>query len=229
MDYLSILIGALWLGILTSVSPCPLATNIAAVSYLSRRLDSRNLAVAGVAAYTLGRALVYTWIGLILILGLAAAPQLSRVLQSAILPFIGPILILVALVLLDWIPLPVSFGFSNATTATRLAKFGLAGEFLLGMLFALSFCPVSAALFFGTLLPIGLASSLPLPVFVLYGVGTATPVGLIAAAIVLGATSAGSLISGIQRWQPRLRTLTAVVMLLIGLWLTLQTAIFPTG
>jgi cytochrome c-type biogenesis protein len=227
MGYLSVLLGALWLGLLTSISPCPLATNIAAVSFLSRRMDSRRLAVAGALVYALGRALVYTAIGLILMTGLAAAPEVSRTLQTAILPFIGPILILVALVLLNWLPLPVSFGFNNAATASRLARLGLFGELLLGMLFALSFCPVSAALFFGTLLPVGLASSVPLPVFALYGIGTAMPVALIAVAIVLGATSMGPLMSGIQRWQPRLRALTAVAILFIGLWLTFQGALFP--
>ena len=225
MGTFSILLAALWLGLLTSISPCPLATNIAAVSFLSRRMDSRRMAVAGAVVYAFGRAIVYTAVGLILMLGLAAAPQLSRLLQTAILPFIGPILILVALVLLGWLPLPVSFGFRNAATASRLARLGLFGELLLGMLFALSFCPVSAALFFGTLLPMGLASSVALPVFAVYGIGTATPVALIAVAIVLGSTSTGPLMSGIQRWQPRLRTVTAFVILLVGLWLTLGVSI----
>ena len=222
MAYASILLAALWLGLLTSVSPCPLATNIAAVSYLSRRIDSRRRAVAGALAYAFGRALVYTLIGLVLLLGLAAAPEVSSLLQRWILPFIGPILILVSLVLLNWIPLPVSFGFSHAATASRLAGLGLLGELLLGMLFALSFCPVSAALFFGTLLPVGLAAPAPLPVFAAYGIGTAMPVGLIALAIVLGVRSTSSFMTGIQRWQPRLRTATAMVILITGLWLTIQ-------
>lgn len=222
MTIVSVLAGALWLGLLTSVSPCPLATNIAAVSFLARRIGTRRLAVAGAVAYAFGRALVYTLIGLVLMLGLAATPELSSLLQTAILPFIGPILIIVALVLLNWISLPVRFGFSNVETANRLAGLGVMGEFLLGMLFALSFCPVSAALFFGTLLPVALASPVPLPVFAIFGIGTAVPVGLIAVAIVLGANSTDTLMAKIQRWQPRLRTATAVGLLLIGLWLTYQ-------
>ena len=176
MGYISVLISALWLGLLTSVSPCPLATNIAAVSFLARRMHSRPKAVAGALVYAFGRALVYTLIGLLLALGLAAAPTLSHFLQSSLLPFLGPILILVALVLIGWLTLPLDFGFNGSGTASRLARHGLLGELLLGMLFALSFCPVSAALFFGTLLPIGLASPLPLPVFAVYGAGTALPV-----------------------------------------------------
>ena len=225
MGYISVLLSALWLGLLTSVSPCPLATNIAAVSFLARRMHSRAMAVAGAIVYAIGRALVYTLIGLVLALGLAAAPALSHFLQSSLLPFIGPILILVALVLIGWLTLPLNFGFNSSGTASRLARYGLLGELLLGMLFALSFCPVSAALFFGTLLPIGLASALPLPVFAVYGVGTALPVGTIALALALGATSTRSMLDRIQRWQPLVRSATGTVILLIGLWLTLSASL----
>lgn len=225
MADLSVFIGALWLGLLTAVSPCPLATNIAAVSYLARRMHSRRMAVAGAVAYAFGRASVYTLIGLILALGLAAAPVLSQFLQNSLMPFVGPVLILVALILLGWLKLPLDFGFNSADTASRLAKFGLFGEILLGMLFALSFCPVSAALFFGTLLPVGLASPLPLPVFAIYGFGTALPVGVVAVAIALGASSTAAMLARIQRWQPLVRTITATVILLIGLWLTLSASL----
>lgn len=220
MTFISILMGALWLGVLTSISPCPLATNIAAVSFLSRRIHSRRLAVAGAVVYALGRAAVYSLIGLILALGLAAAPTLSTMLQTRLLPFVGPILILVSLVLLGWLRLPVNFGFSSESAASRLAGLGLSGEFLLGMLFALTFCPVSAALFFGTLLPIALASPLPLPIFATFGIGTALPVGLLAVAIALGFASTGRMIALIQQYQERIQTGTATLILLVGLWLT---------
>ena len=53
---LSAMLGtALWLGLLTSISPCPLATNLAATAYLARRVESRRRAVTGAVAYTLGR------------------------------------------------------------------------------------------------------------------------------------------------------------------------------
>lgn len=222
MTLISALLAALWLGLLTSVSPCPLATNIAAVSFLSRRMHSRRMAVAGAIAYALGRALVYVLIGLLLALGLAAAPAVSTFLQTQLLPFVGPLLMLVALVLLDWIRLPLDFGFHDQKAAGRLAAFGLLGEFLLGMLFALTFCPVSAALFFGTLLPLAVATPLPLPVFAVYGLGTALPVGVLAVLIALGLASAGKMIAALQHYQGRVRAATAVVILLVGLWLTLS-------
>lgn len=185
-------------------------------------MHSRRMAVAGAIAYSLGRATVYLLIGGLLAVGLAAAPTLSSFLQTQLMPFIGPILILVALVLLEWIQLPVSFGFSNQAAAKRLAALGLLGEFLLGMLFALTFCPVSAALFFGTLLPLALATPYAFALFALYGVGTALPVGVIAVLIALGLGSARKLISGIQNWQGRIRIGSAILILLIGIWLTLS-------
>lgn len=216
------MLAALWLGILTSVSPCPLATNIAAISFLSRRIHKRGMAVAGAIAYTLGRATVYTVIGVILAIGLAAAPSLSNFLQSNLLPFIGPVLILVALVLLGWISLPFEFGFSNQLKASRLASLGLAGEFFLGVLFALTFCPVSAALFFGTLLPMALSTPFALPIFATFGIGTALPVGLLAVSIALGLSSTSSMLALIQKWQVYIRNGTAAIILAVGLWLTMS-------
>lgn len=217
---ISALLIATWLGLLTSVSPCPLATNIAAVSFLARRMGSRRMAVAGALAYAAGRASVYLVIGALIALGLAAAPTVSYELQQKVLPFVGPLLILVGLVLLECLSLPITFGLRNEARAERMARFGLLGEFLLGMLFALTFCPVSAALFFGTLLPLALAAPNALPVFAVYGIATALPVGLLAVLIALGLKAAGKVIGNIQKWQSTVRLVTGSVVLLVGIWLT---------
>ncbi len=210
-----------WLGILTSISPCPLATNIAAVSYLGRRMHSRRMAVAGAVAYATGRAAVYVILGLIITWGLSNAPALSNSLQNHIGPFLGPLLILVALVLLGWIELPVRFGVAGQSTATRLAGWGLAGEFFLGALFALTFCPVSAALFFGALLPMAIAAPTPLPALAFYGFGTALPVGVLAIALAFGMHGSSKMISAIQKSRGLLGNITGGVLLLVGIYLTL--------
>jgi len=212
---------AAWLGILTSMSPCPLATNVAAISYLGRRMHSRGMALAGGAAYAVGRAAVYALIGLLIGRGLASAPELSVTLQNEVGPFMGPVLILVGLVLLGWISLPVNFSVAGHATASRLAAFGVLGEFLIGALFALTFCPVSAALFFGALLPLALSSTAPLLPLVAYGIGTALPVAFIAISLALGLSGSRTLITWTQGWQPAVQTTTATVILLIALYLTL--------
>lgn len=214
------MLGAGWLGIMTSISPCPLATNIAAISFLARRMHSRRMAVAGAIAYALGRAFVYLVIGLIITWGLASAPALSSLLQRAMLPFIGPLLIFVGLVVLGWIQLPFDFGFKSESSAEALARLGLLGEFLLGGLFALTFCPVSAALFFGALLPLAIAHPPAWLLFFTYGVSTALPVGAVAVLLAIGASAARGLLQTIQASQKKVQCISGAAMILIGIWLT---------
>lgn len=210
-----------WLGLLTSISPCPLATNIAAVSYLSRRMHSRRQAVLGALAYAVGRASVYVVAGLAVAWGVAAAPALSARLQSAVVPFVGPLLILVGLVLLGWLRFPVTFGSPGQHLAEKLGRCGVTGEFLLGGLFALSFCPASAALFFGALLPVAVASRAPLPVIAFYGVATALPVGILAVLVAVSANTSRAALDWVRRSEGRIQTVTATLMILVGIWLTL--------
>jgi cytochrome c biogenesis protein CcdA len=210
-----------WLGIITSISPCPLATNIAAVSFLSRRLDSRQRALLGMTAYAAGRAVAYLAIGLAVGWGLAAAPETSRFLQGFLQPVLGPLLIAAGVVLLGWIPLHVDFRPSRTGVAEGLTRQGLPGAFLLGALFALTFCPISAALFFGSLMPLALASASPALPILAYGIATALPVGVLALLIVLGTGSAARWMGGIKRVQPLLHKATAWVIVAVGTYLTL--------
>ncbi|NCQ34096.1 sulfite exporter TauE/SafE family protein [bacterium] len=212
---------ALWLGVVTSVSPCPLATNVAATSVLARRVGQRRRALAGAAAYTLGRVAAYGLLALIILIGVSSMPAVSTFLRETFLPLVGPILILAGMAVLGWLPLPVDFKAGGAKSAEKLATWGLLGEFSLGALFALSFCPVSAALFFGSLIPIAVASSLPALPVALYGIGTALPVGLIAIVLVLSAEKASRALNQIQRFQKVAVVLTGSILILVGIWLTL--------
>ena len=147
---------ALWLGVLCSLSPCPLATNVAAVAYLGRHAATPRRVLGAGLLYTAGRALTYVALGALLVGGLLAAPRASAALQGGVNRVLGPILILVGMVVLGLLPLP-SFGRGvGHRTQERLAAFGPLGALALGALFALAFCPVSAALFFGSLLPLAI-------------------------------------------------------------------------
>lgn len=222
MSITAAMLAAAWLGLITSISPCPLATNIAATSFLARRLDTRRRAVAGVLAYAGGRALAYVAVGLVVMAGLAAAPSASRWLQTTLEPFVGPLLILVGLVILGWLPVPLNFGPAKAGRTEGFASRGLPGAFVLGALFALTFCPTSAALFFGSLLPMAVTASVQLPLFVVYGLATAVPVGIVALAVLSGTEAAGKLLGGVQRWQGSLQTVNGWLIVGIGTWLTLS-------
>ena len=143
------LLSALWFGILTSISPCPLAANIAAVSFLSKKINHPRMILWSGLAYTLGRMTAYVVLGVIIISSLAGVPAVANFLQKYMNRILGPILILVGLFLLDILKLNFS-GFSlSGEKQNKLAELGVLGSFVLGAIFALSFCPISAALFFG--------------------------------------------------------------------------------
>lgn len=207
------------LGLVTAVSPCPLATNVAATVWLARHAASRRRAVLGALAYTTGRALAYGSIALILALGAIGAPTLSTTLQQWLPPFTGPLLVLTAMVLLELLPVPWAGSNRSQATAERLAKLGVLGELLLGFVFALTFCPVSAALFFGSLLPQALAGPAVAPPVIAYGIGTAIPVAVFGLGVVFSASFAARFGAGITRWQPRIRVGTGITLLAVGLYL----------
>jgi len=212
---------ALWLGVLTSVSPCPLATNIAAVSFIGRRLDRPRLVLLGGVLYTAGRTLTYAVLGVLLVASLLNAPVLSHLMQKYLNQLLGPLLILVGMFLLDLLSLPSGRGGFVQGLQARLADQGLLGAFLLGALFALSFCPVSAALFFGSLVPLATAHDSGLLLPSLYGVGTGLPVLAVSLVTVLGVRSLGAVFRGVTAFERWARPVTGVVFVLVGIYLSL--------
>ncbi len=213
---------ALWIGIVTSISPCPLATNVAAISVLTRKVGNKRRALLGAGAYTVGRIGVYLALALILLAGLTTMPSLSAFLRKEILPLVGPILVLAGMAVLGWLPMPVNIKIGDEKVATKLANWGLLGEFLLGGMFALSFCPVSAALFFGSLMPLAMASSFPPFPVAFYGLGTALPVGLIALLVVVSSEKASMALNRIETVQKIAVQITGIVLVGIGIWLILN-------
>jgi cytochrome c-type biogenesis protein len=212
---------AFWLGVLTSISPCPLATNIAAISYVSKGLGApRRVFVTG-ALYTIGRVLSYVALAALLVASVLSIPQISNFLQTHMNRLLGPVLILVGMFLLGLIQFHLSASVQGGSLEEKLRGWGLWGAALLGMLFALSFCPVSAALFFGSLVPLALQhqSSLSLPA--LYGVGTGLPVLAFAILIAAGAKSvskAFNRLAQVERWA---RPATGVVFVGVGIYFCL--------
>ncbi len=194
---------AAWLGMLTSVSPCPLATNVAAISYLGRFSASRRGQLAAGALYASGRAAAYTAVGAVLTWGLLSAPALSSFLQRHVNDLLGPVLVLVGMALVGLLP-GLPSGPSLGTGAQeRLARSGLLGSAALGFLFALAFCPVSAALFFGSLVPLAVKTESRLLLPALFGIGSAAPALAFALAIVIGRSAASSFLvrlRAVERW-----------------------------
>lgn len=211
---------AAWFGILTSISPCPLATNITAVSFIGRQVgESRKVLLAGLF-YTLGRMLAYMLVAIIVVTSLLSVPEVARSLQTYINYIIGPLLILVGIFLLELIKFRIGKGKSiSQGLQSRAEKGGVWGALLLGFVFALSFCPVSAGLFFGTLIPLALRyeSNILLPM--VYGIGTALPVIVFAFVIAFAVGYVGKLFNQLTKIEYWARRITGVVFILIGIYL----------
>jgi len=215
---------AIWLGVLTSLSPCPLATNVTAVSYIGRFLaHPRRVFWAGIL-YTGGRALAYVALCAVVTAGLLSIPGVSFFLQRRMGQLLGPLLLLTGIVL------AFAEKFSFGGSGGRLSAFvkniadrgGVWGAGPMGLLFALSLCPVSAALFFGSLVPLSVKHGSIVLLPTLYGAGTAVPAVVVAAALGLGGGAVGRAyhrLSGLERWA---RRATAGIFIVVGVAMTVS-------
>lgn len=217
------LLTAAWLGLLTAVSPCPLATNVAAVGFLGRHAARPRRALMAGVFYVLGRTACYGVVAAGLSLGVLAAAQTSGTLNRVIGLLVGPILIIAGVMILGLVPAP-SFGGASARLGERLGNRGdLVGATLLGAVFALSFCPSSAAIFFGALLPLATKHDSVVLVPITYGVATGLPVLVFAAMMAGGGHGVGRLFARVQQVERWLREFTGLLILGVGLYLTLRT------
>jgi len=209
-------LSALWLGILTSISPCPLATNIAAISYIGRRVGSPRQVLLSGLLYTAGRTLAYVAVAALIVGGLLYKADVAAVLSRYMNRFLGPILILVGIVLLRLVELSFRGFAPGEGTQRRVEAMGAWGAGLLGILFALAFCPVSAALFFGSLITLALQSQSSVLLPTLYGVGTAVPVVAVALVLAFSAQSVGKVFHRLTQFELWARWATGALFVLIG-------------
>jgi cytochrome c biogenesis protein CcdA len=213
---------AAWLGILTSISPCPLATNVAAVSYVARRMDRPRLVLLSSLTYSLGRALAYAAVSAVVVAGLLSIPGLSLLLQRTMNKLLGPLLVLVGMYLLGLLSFGLSTTVGSDDLRRKAADGGAWGALLLGALFALSFCPVSAALFFGSLVPLSLQHGSKVVLPLVYGLGTALPVVLLALVATGGTKALGAAMKKVGTFELWARRVTGVVFVAVGIYLSVR-------
>lgn len=206
------------LGLMTAVSPCPLATNITAIGYISKDLESRKKVFYNGLVYTLGRAVSYTAIGLLFFFG-AGQFQLEGFFQSWGEKLLGPILILIGLFMLgvlNFIQIP---GLSNLTSKMESrANKGFWGVLLLGIVFALAFCPYSGVLYFGMLIPMTISSASGLYLPVVFALATGIPVILFAWLIAFSVGSIGGVYNKMKTVERWFRRVVAVLFIGVGIY-----------
>jgi len=209
-----------WFGILTAISPCPMATNIAAIGFLGRKVASPRAVLLSGLLYTIGRSLAYLGVAVAAVWGLTSMPALSQFLQGGFNTILGPILILVGMLLTGLLELPWSLSLAGDGLQERVSA-GWWWPLLLGVLFALSFCPVSAALFFGSLVPLAVKSGSTVSIPLVYGLATAVPVVVVAIIIAFSAGSLGRTYDAIQRFAWWAQRVTGTIFILVGIYLSL--------
>lgn len=212
------LLAAFALGLLTAISPCPLATNVTATAFIAKGFtDKKKVLLSGVL-YTLGRAFSYTMIGLAIYSG-ASKFHLARFLQGNGEKFLAPILILIGLVMLGVIKLDF-LGKGNFTDrlSEKFKNQGLFGAFMLGLIFALAFCPYSGVLYFGMLLPMTIASKEGLYLPIVFAVGTGLPVLLFTYLIAYSIKKIGQTFNFIQKVEKIMRYVAGSLFILTGVY-----------
>lgn len=213
-------ITAFLLGLLTAVSPCPLATNITAIGFISKDIGNRNRIFRNGLLYTLGRVLAYSVLGAVLIVILREGADMFAV-QKGVSRWgealLAPALILVGLFMLfgDRLRLP-GFGFS-ATGRTERLK-GAWGSLLLGILFAMAFCPTSGLFYFGMLIPMSAAESEGYLLPVVFALATGLPVVLVAWVLAYSMEGIGRFYNRMQVFQRWFNRVVAVLFILVGIY-----------
>lgn len=210
-------LSAFLLGLMTAISPCPLATNITAIGFISRDLKDRKQVFYKGLIYTLGRAISYTAIGLIFYLG-ASQIKVAGFLQVWGEKILGPVLILIGLFMLDLIKMPKG-GLGKFTEKFEDSSGrGYWGALLLGVVFALAFCPYSGVLYFGMLIPMTVTSASGLYLPLVFAIATGLPVILIAYLIAFSIGSVGSFYNKVKTFELWFRRVISVVFIGVGIY-----------
>jgi cytochrome c-type biogenesis protein len=211
-------LSALILGLMTAISPCPLATNITAIGFISKDIESRKKVFYNGLIYTIGRAISYTGIGLLIYFG-AGKLHFSGFLQQWGEKLLGPLLIVIGLFLagaFNFIKFP-GMGFLSEKIETRFSK-GFWGVLLLGILFAMAFCPYSGVLYFGMLIPMTISSASGLYLPVIFAIATGIPVIIFSWVIAFSIGSVGRIYHKIKTFEIWFRRFISVLFIAIGIY-----------
>jgi cytochrome c biogenesis protein CcdA len=226
MDYINFLIDnynipiltAFLLGVLTSISPCPLATNITAIAYISKEIKTAKHTLLNGIFYTIGRGASYTLLATLIYFGLSAF-QISSIFQGWGDKVLGPVLIIIGLLMFGVIKINFGKGGEKLEKIKIwLAQKGFIGSFLLGMLFALAFCPYSGVLFFGALIPLVLKSTEGLLLPPIFALGTGLPVILFSFIIAFAVQKLGQVFQVMQKIEKIMRYSVATIFVMAGIY-----------
>jgi cytochrome c-type biogenesis protein len=210
------LVSAFLLGLMTAISPCPLATNITAIAYISKNIENKRRVFINGLFYTLGRAISYVTIGVILFFG-ASKFHIAGFFQSNGEKFLGPLLIIIGIFMLDIIKFNFP-GLGKITDKFNKIETNWLSSLFMGMLFALAFCPYSGVLYFGMLIPMTISSTSGLFLPFIFAIATGLPVIIFAYLIAFTFSEVGNFFNRLKTFEKWFRKLVAFVFIAVGIY-----------
>jgi len=212
-------VAAFFIGLMTAISPCPLATNITAIAYASKRIDNSRHTILVGFLYTLGRVFSYTLLASLIVWFGLSSQRISFFLQDYGEKILGPFLLIIGFVMLDIIKLSFLKGSGRLNRLKEnLAQKGFLGSFLLGIVFALAFCPFSAVLFFGMLIPMALKVGDGLLIPAVFAFATGLPVIVFSFILVYSVSKLGKIINKVQVFERWMRRVVGITFVIIGIY-----------
>ena len=213
------LVAAFFIGLVMTFSPCPLATNITAIAFISKKIgDSRHTLLVG-TLYALGRMVAYIGLTALIVYAGLNIQSISLFLQEYGEKLIGPFLVIMGILMLELVDIP-SIGGQGWLQKIELylGEKGYLGGFLLGVIFALALCPFAAVLFFGMLIPIALKTGDAIFVPAVFGIATALPVIIISIVLVSGVNRVSGMMTAVQKNEKWIKWAVAGVFIIVGIY-----------
>lgn len=209
---------AFLLGLITAVSPCPMATNITAIAFIGKDIDDKRKVFISGLVYTLGRTIAYTVLGVILFYG-ASAIKVSEIFQGWGEKLLGPLLILFGLFMLDIININIpALGSFTEKARNNSSKKGFWDVLFIGIVFALAFCPYSGVLYFGMLMPMTISSDAGLLLPPVFAVATGLPVVIFAYLLAFTVGGVGNMYNKIKLFEKWFRKIVGIIFIVVGLY-----------
>ena len=213
------LLAAFFIGLMTAISPCPLATNITAIAYISRKIEhSKHTLLVGIT-YTLGRMFTYVLIASLIVLAGINTQGIALFLQRYGEKILGPLLVVFGLIMLEIIKLPTfgSNGFID-NLKEKLSKKGYLGSFFLGVLFALAFCPFSGVLYFGMMIPLALKAGDPILIPGIFALATGLPVIVFSLFLTYSMSKIGVIMNKVSHVEKIVRVGASIIFIVVGIY-----------
>jgi len=211
------ILSAFLLGLMTAISPCPLATNITAIGYISRDFNDRKQVLIRGVIYIIGRAITYTSIGLLIYFS-ASQFTISGFIQQWGEKLLGPLLIIVGLFMLGIIRLNFKGSKILSKRVQQLKKNRYVDVLLMGIVFALVFCPYSGVLYFGMLMPLTLTNASGLYLPIVFAIATGIPALIFTWVIAYSASNLSRNFNRVKSFEIVFRKIVSVVFIGIGIY-----------